>query len=156
MDSFNQNKYPENNPFSLKQNNTNYTYTIIKEGFYPPKNIICYTSARSRNKTQFKIPDEYLVQTSWGRGNLRHTVKCEIEYESDGQPVFRIWFEENFQQHVIKSKESPTRAANKYLQVGIFINRLRILFIVYLNREKILIPMLIFLEYMCLVLMLQM
>ncbi|GBC44604.2 hypothetical protein GLOIN_2v1778530 [Rhizophagus irregularis DAOM 181602=DAOM 197198] len=116
MSSSNQSKYPENNPFLLKQNNTNYTYTIIKEGFYPSKNIICYTSARSRNGTQFKIPNKYLVQTSWGRGNLRHTIKCEIEYELDGQPVFRIWFEKNFQQYVVESKESPTKAANEYLR----------------------------------------
>ncbi|RIB20598.1 hypothetical protein C2G38_2035120 [Gigaspora rosea] len=31
-----QHRYPENNPFSLKQNNATYIYTIISEGFYPP------------------------------------------------------------------------------------------------------------------------
>lgn len=118
MSSIDQSKYPEANPFSLKQNNTNYTYTIIKEGFYP-KNITHFTSARSRNGTQFKIPNNYLVQTSWGRGNQRHTVECEIEYESD-EPVFRIWFGENFQ-YLVESKESPTKVANDYLQVGILL-----------------------------------
>jgi hypothetical protein len=120
MSSLNENKYPQTDIFSLKQNNTTYTYTIISEGFYPPKNILCYTSARSRNGTQFKIPNNYLVRTSWGRGDLRHTVECEIEYESN-RPVFRILFEENFQQQVVESKESPTKAANEYLQVGIFL-----------------------------------
>jgi hypothetical protein len=61
MSFINQNKYPKVNPFSLKQNNTNYTYTIIKEGFYP-KNITHFTSAHSCNRTQFKIPNNYLVQ----------------------------------------------------------------------------------------------
>jgi hypothetical protein len=120
MSSLEQSKYPKDNPFSLKQNNTNYTYTIIQEGFYPSKDIICYTSARSKNGTQFKIPNNYLVQTNWGRGKSQHTVECEIEYESNGCPVFRILFEENFQQCIVESKESPTKAANEYLQVSIF------------------------------------
>ncbi|PKC56250.1 hypothetical protein RhiirA1_474273 [Rhizophagus irregularis] len=102
-------KYPENNPFLPKQNNTNYTCTIVKEGFYPSKNIICYTGI------QFKISDNYSV-TGRGEGDLRHTIKCEIEYESDGRPVFRIWFGKNFKQYVIESKESPTKAANEYLR----------------------------------------
>ena len=114
MSFLNQSKYPEANPFSLKQNNTIYTYTIIKEGFYPPKNIVHYTSARSRNGTRFKIPNDYLVKTSWGRGNSRHTVECGIEYGLDKQPVYRIWFEENFQQHIVESNESSTKAANEY------------------------------------------
>ncbi|RIA93363.1 hypothetical protein C1645_819436 [Glomus cerebriforme] len=42
--------------------------------------------------------------------------KYKIEYESDGQPIFKIWFEENFQQCVVESKEFLTKAANEYLQ----------------------------------------
>ena len=118
MSFLNENKYPNINIFSLKQNNTTYTYTIISEGFYPPKSMIHYTSARSRSGTQFKIPNNYLVRTSWERGNSQYIVECEIEYELNG-PVFRILFEKNFQQ-VVESKESPTKAANEYLQVGIF------------------------------------
>ncbi|CAG8600876.1 6082_t:CDS:2 [Cetraspora pellucida] len=73
-------KYPEDNPFSLKQNHTTYTYTIISERFYPP-DIVRYTSAHSRNGTKYKIPDNYLVQTKWGREKSRHVVECEIEYD---------------------------------------------------------------------------
>src|SRR6185436_1219423 len=100
-------KYPETTTFSLKQNGTNYTYNIISEGFYPSKNIVKYTSARSRAGKQFKIPDNYIVQTSWGRGNLQHNIKCEIKYESN-QPIFRILFGENFEQ-IVESKESSTK-----------------------------------------------
>ncbi|CAB4426592.1 unnamed protein product [Rhizophagus irregularis] len=108
----NQSKYPENNPFLLKQNNTNYICTIVKElRFYPSKNIICYTGI------QFKISNNYSV-TGRGEGDLRHTIKCEIEYESGGRPVFGIWFGKNFKQYVIESKESPTKAANEYLRVS--------------------------------------
>lgn len=113
-----ENKYPENNPFSLKQNNTSYKYHIINEGFYPPKDKICHTSARSRNGMQYKIPDNYIVQTSWGRGRSKHVVECEIEYEFDG-PIFKIKFEENSQLHIIKSKESPSTVSNDYIQVSI-------------------------------------
>ncbi|CAG8821881.1 42138_t:CDS:2, partial [Gigaspora margarita] len=63
--SFERNKYPENNPFSLKQNNTKYTYNIINEGYYPPNSILHYTSSHNTgsSKTQYKIPDGYLVET---------------------------------------------------------------------------------------------
>ncbi|CAG8665486.1 217_t:CDS:2 [Cetraspora pellucida] len=115
--SLDQSKYPENNPFSLKQNNTNYKYHIINEKFYPPKNKVWYTLASSYNKTQYKALDSYLVRTSWGRNKSHHTVECEIEYEQDG-PVFIIRFEENSQQYVLNSKKSPTAIANNYLKVS--------------------------------------
>ncbi|CAG8838361.1 14849_t:CDS:1, partial [Cetraspora pellucida] len=87
--SLNQNKYPENNSFMLKQSNTNYNYHIINEGFYPSNSKIYYISACSHSETKYKISDNYLVQTSWGRGKSQHIIKCEIEYDSD-RPVFRI------------------------------------------------------------------
>ncbi|CAG8605411.1 16371_t:CDS:2 [Racocetra fulgida] len=109
------NKYPESNPFSFKQNNSTYTYNIINEGLYPPEDVICYTTAWSRNKIQYKISDNYLVQTSWGRGKSKHMVECEIEYESDGL-IFRIRFREGSQEHIIEFKKSLTKVANNYLQ----------------------------------------
>ncbi|CAG8714558.1 20982_t:CDS:2 [Gigaspora margarita] len=51
----------------------------------------------SSGKTQYKILDRYLVETSWGRKS-RHTIECEIKYNSEG-PVFIIRFNENSQQH---------------------------------------------------------
>ncbi|RIB25583.1 hypothetical protein C2G38_2165585 [Gigaspora rosea] len=107
---------PENNPFTIKQNHTNYKYHIINEGFYPPQNKIHYTLATSRSGDKYKIPEGYLVQTSWERSKSHHMLECEIEYEQD-RPVFIIRFEENLQQYVLKSKKSPTKVANDYLQV---------------------------------------
>ncbi|RIB12529.1 hypothetical protein C2G38_2200402 [Gigaspora rosea] len=80
--SLERNKYPEKNPFSLRQNNTKYTYNIINEEYYPPKNMLRYTSNHntSSGKTQYKIPDGYLVETSWRRKS-RHTIECAIEYD---------------------------------------------------------------------------
>src|SRR6185437_15620203 len=95
MMSLNPNKYPEDNPFSVKQNNTTYKYHIISEEIYSPKNRLCYTSARSHNNTRYKIPDDYLIQTSWGRGKSKHIIECEIKYELDG-PIFIVRFSRRF------------------------------------------------------------
>ncbi|CAG8748573.1 6104_t:CDS:2 [Gigaspora margarita] len=98
------------------QKNTKYTYNIINKGYYPPKNILRYTSNHntSSGKTQYKILDRYLVETSWGRKS-QHTIECEIEYDSE-EPVFIIRFNENSQQHVIQSKESSSNVATEYLR----------------------------------------
>ncbi|CAG8840788.1 39077_t:CDS:2, partial [Gigaspora margarita] len=116
--SLNQSKYPENNPFLLKQNNTLYKYHVINEGFYPLENKVCYTAAGSCNRTRYEVPDNYLVQTSWERTKLCYIVECEIIYKQDG-PVYIIRFEENSQQYALKSKKSSTAVANNYLQVNV-------------------------------------
>ena len=108
--------YPISNIITLNQNGTRYTYCIIKEGYYPQSDKLRYTSARSCNNTQFKIPDNYLVQTSWGRGTSKHMIQCEINYV-EKVPVFKISFGENFQANV-ESTQSATNAANAYLQVS--------------------------------------
>ncbi|RIB08006.1 hypothetical protein C2G38_2212765 [Gigaspora rosea] len=113
--SLDQSKYPKNNPFLLKQNNTIYKYYVINEGFYPPENKVCYTVASSRDRTRYEVPDNYLVQTRWGRAKSRHMVECKIMYEQDG-PVYIIRFEKNSQQYALKSKKSSTAVANDYLQ----------------------------------------
>jgi hypothetical protein len=104
------------NAIIINQNGTRYTYIIIKEGYYPQNDILCYTSARSCNNTQFKIPDDYLIQTSWGRGTSKHIIQCEINY-IEKTPVFKILFGENFQE-CIESTQSATNVANAYLQVS--------------------------------------
>ncbi|RIB30076.1 hypothetical protein C2G38_2153677 [Gigaspora rosea] len=76
---------------------------------------MCHTTTSSRNGTQYKIPANYLVQTSWGRNKSHHMVECEIEYEQDGL-IFIIRFEGNSYQYVLKSKKSPIAVANDYLQ----------------------------------------
>lgn len=108
--------YPASKILRLSQNSTCYTYTIIKEGFYPSNDILQYTSARSCNNTQFKIPDDYLIQTSWGRGSSSHTVQCKINYQGK-IPIFEICFGDNFQT-CVNSAQSATHAANAYLKVS--------------------------------------
>ncbi|CAJ0921219.1 14144_t:CDS:2 [Entrophospora sp. SA101] len=108
--------YPASKILQLNQNNTCYTYTIIKEGFYPPSDILQYTSLRSCNNSQFKIPDDYLIQTTWGRGSSSHTVQCEINY-LEKAANFKICFGDNFQT-CVNSAQSATDAANAYLKVA--------------------------------------
>ncbi|CAG8626358.1 3372_t:CDS:2 [Cetraspora pellucida] len=88
--------------------------------------MLCYTSNHNTGsgKTQYKISDGYLVETSWGR-KLRHTIECEIEYDSEG-PVFIIRFNKNSQQHVIQLKESSSNVATEYLRKKDSINHARI------------------------------
>src|SRR3954449_11908533 len=104
--------YPASNIIILNQNGTRYIYTIIKKGYYPQNDILCYTFACSCNNIQFKIPDNYLIQTSWGRSTSKHIIQCEINY-IEKVPIFKILFGENFQVHV-KSRQSATNAANTY------------------------------------------
>ncbi|RHZ71455.1 hypothetical protein Glove_258g50 [Diversispora epigaea] len=90
----------------INQNNTTYTCTIIKEGFYPLNNIIKYIFSHSGNNINCKIPDEYLIYTSWSKGTLRHMVKCKINYV-DATPIFKISFGESFQT-CLESAKSAT------------------------------------------------
>ncbi|GES78786.1 hypothetical protein GLOIN_2v1784175 [Rhizophagus clarus] len=83
-----QSSYPASNILKINQNSTYYIYNIIKKGFYPSNDILCYTSARSSD--QFKIPDDYMIHTSWGKGISQHMIRCEISYV-ESVPVFKIW-----------------------------------------------------------------
>ncbi|CAG8815018.1 23280_t:CDS:1, partial [Dentiscutata erythropus] len=88
-------------------------YYIINEEFYSPKDKLCYTLACS-NAVKYKTPNNYLVQTSWGRGISKHMIECKIEYKSN-RPIFRIRFQEDSQEYIIESKKSPSAIANNYL-----------------------------------------
>ncbi|PKC50749.1 hypothetical protein RhiirA1_485461, partial [Rhizophagus irregularis] len=88
--------YLTSNIIVLNQNSTKYTYTIIKERYYPQNDILYYTSACSCNNTQFKILNDYLIQTNWGRSSSKHIIQCKIIY-IEKIPVFKISFGENFQ-----------------------------------------------------------
>ncbi|CAB4486856.1 hypothetical protein RhiirA5_408392 [Rhizophagus irregularis] len=107
--------YLTSNIIVLNQNSTKYTYTIIKERYYPQNDILYYTSACSCNNTQFKILNDYLIQTNWGRSSSKHIIQCKIIY-IEKIPVFKILFGENFQASV-ESIHLAIKAANAYLQV---------------------------------------
>ncbi|RIB07706.1 hypothetical protein C2G38_2213620 [Gigaspora rosea] len=113
-------KYPEDNPFSLKQNNTTYTYNIISKGFYPSKNKTCYTSTRSRDGTTYRISDNYVKRNPDTKAQLSgvHVFGLnEIDVEQEREKKNRSHPFRPFNTLGKSMKEKRSRAFSK--QIGI-------------------------------------
>ena len=82
-----------------------FNYTIIQEGGYLPAAKLYYTEAPN----YFPIPDNYIIQTTWGRTNNRCIIQCSIYY-AEGIPHYLICFGDNFQYQVVSAK-SPFDAS---------------------------------------------
>ena len=113
--------YPLNNNIMYRERVNNVTirsfnYVIIKEGIYSDDIITTKKRklAKGRPTQQFKIPHNYIVETTWGRASKRQTVHCEIEY-INAVPHFQIKYGSYFQ-HIISSDLSTTNAVLKYEQ----------------------------------------
>ncbi|CAJ0630207.1 5933_t:CDS:2 [Entrophospora sp. SA101] len=115
--------YPLVNNITYKERVNNqmkrsFSYVIIKEGVYPekvltgPKSKNSVISRKKRSIQQYKIPHNYIVETTWGRAANKRTVRCKINYV-DGIPQFCIECGFNFQ-NVIFSTKSPSDAALNY------------------------------------------
>ena len=89
-----------------------YKYKVIQEGLYLQPPVLAYT----QGKAKYKIPDLYSVETTWGRGVNKRTVKCIINYV-EGKPLFKIMYDINFSEEV-QSNISSTTAANAVLKVS--------------------------------------
>jgi hypothetical protein len=113
--------YPLNNNIMYQEcvNNVtirSFNYVIIKEGVYPNEAAVTKKApAKGRQTQQFKIPHNYIVETTWGRAAKRRTVHCKIEYINT-EPNFQIKYGPNFQ-HNVSSMLSASNAALKYEQV---------------------------------------
>ncbi|UZO18751.1 uncharacterized protein OCT59_010063 [Rhizophagus irregularis] len=88
--------YPKKSIIQYSEPGRSYTYKIIEEGYYPPATYLKYTKGQS-----FRIPDNYEVETSWGKPKKLQTVRCLIKYV------------EKIQYHV-KSEKSSSDAAVLY------------------------------------------
>ncbi|CAG8810495.1 14613_t:CDS:2, partial [Gigaspora margarita] len=77
--------------------------------FYPPKTYLAYTL----KPNAYKIPDEYIVKTTYGKKEEK-TVTCSINY-IENRPHYTIKFGSN-SDDFISSNHSPTTAANAYLK----------------------------------------
>jgi hypothetical protein len=113
--------YPFNNNIIYREcvnsvTTRSFNYVIIEEGVYPNE-VVATKKRKAKGKPtlQFKIPHNYVVETTWGRADKRRTVRCETEY-INAVPHFRIKYGSNFQ-HIISSNLSTTNAALKYEQV---------------------------------------
>lgn len=106
--------YPEESIIKWKEDKRSFSYNIIKEGTYPQKSIL----HKTLSPASYPIPHDYIVQTTWGRGQNKCTVQCSINYIDD-KPVYYVAFGNNFCKQVISYK-SPSNAAFLYHQVSIF------------------------------------
>ena len=80
-------------------------YTVIQEGVYLTAMQLHYTEAPN----YFPIPDNYIVQTTWGRANNCRTIQCSIYYIEEN-PHYLICFGDNLQYQVV-SVQSPIDAS---------------------------------------------
>jgi hypothetical protein len=114
VDSQEIHNYPYDPIIKFKQSHRTFSYNVIKEGSYPANELIlAYTSPPGR----YKIPDEYVVETTWGRGNNVCVVKCLIDYVNN-KPNFQIKFGRNFE-HEVSSFKSATDATELFHEVVI-------------------------------------
>jgi hypothetical protein len=105
-------EYPNANNILYTDGNRSYYYTVIQEGLYPqPPAVLAYT----QGKNKYKIPDCYCIETTWGRGENKRTIKCSINY-IEGKPFFKIMYGVNFSEEV-HSNTSSTTAANAVIKV---------------------------------------
>ncbi|RHZ82462.1 hypothetical protein Glove_109g360 [Diversispora epigaea] len=72
------------------------------------------TLNKKRKLKHYKIPYDYIVETTWGRTTKKRTVRCEIDYNNNTCTFqFRIKYGTNFQD-VVSSEKSPSNVASIY------------------------------------------
>lgn len=118
--------YPSNNNIIYRERVNNVTkrsfnYIILKEGVYPneitnKKQINNDNTKKKRLMRHYKIPNNYVVETTWGRASKKRTVRCEIIYINN-TPQFWIKYGFNFQ-HAISSTKSASDVASNYEKVS--------------------------------------
>jgi hypothetical protein len=106
--------YPKESIIQYSEPGRSYTYNVIEEGYYPSANYLKYTKGQS-----FRIPDNYEVESSWGKPKKRQSVRCIIKYVKKN-PVYWVYFGKAFQYYV-KSEKSSSDAAGLYAKVYIVI-----------------------------------
>ena len=106
--------YPFNPVIQFKQKGRSFSYRIIKEGVYPSKSSLAYTLRPNK----YRIPNDYIVETTWGRSKNQCTVQCSISY-IENKPVFQIQFGQYFE-YEVSSAKSATDAANLFHEVCYF------------------------------------
>ncbi|CAG8607163.1 4814_t:CDS:1, partial [Funneliformis mosseae] len=87
-----------NRTITWKSQTRSFQYYIIEEGFYPP--YLAYT----RMPNHYPIPDNYIVETTYGK-NMK-TVTCSINYYNE-KPLYEI----KFGHECVYSDLSPTAVA---------------------------------------------
>lgn len=105
--------YPSSKKITYKKPKHTFNYEIIKEGHYPKD--VKYTQSNGK-ASPYPIPDEYLVKTEYGKTE-KHVLDCSIKYNGQNPEFFLSWKDSENQLHQVNSKTTPTKAAQKYLEV---------------------------------------
>ncbi|POG69387.1 hypothetical protein GLOIN_2v1777095, partial [Rhizophagus irregularis DAOM 181602=DAOM 197198] len=92
---YEQENYPAS-PEIIYYGDRKFNYTVIQEGVYPPVAQLKFTEAPN----YFPVPDNYIIETTWGRSNNCQTIQCSIYY-IEGNPHYLICFGNNFQHQVV-------------------------------------------------------
>src|SRR5687767_2526968 len=95
---YEQEDYPTS-PEIIYYGDRKYNYIIIQEGVYLPVVQMHYTEAPN----YFPIPDNYIIQTTWGRASNCRTIQCSINYIEE-IPHYLICFGDNFQHQVVSAQ----------------------------------------------------
>jgi len=103
--------YPQSSVIEAKTSSNKFTYRIIQEGIYPNNDIL----ARTLKPNQYKIPDNYIIETTYGKSKTKKTATCFIQYK-DNKPEFKIEFQYAEIIETIISSSSPTDAATTYIK----------------------------------------
>ena len=90
--NFETHNYPSDKKIIYKKHNKYYFYEIIKEGIYPE--TLKYTKSNGKGDT-YPIPDEYLVETEFGR-TTKYKFRCSIKY----YPLNRTKFRSNLNEKI--------------------------------------------------------
>ncbi|CAG8750267.1 26567_t:CDS:1, partial [Dentiscutata erythropus] len=99
------NTYPQNSIIKAQTKTYSFSYEIIQEGYYPLSPILAYIFPPNK----YKIPDKYIVKTTFGKRSNQQTIKCLINYINN-KPLYRIEFENQ----IVESKKSASKVANLY------------------------------------------
>ena len=88
-------EYPKTNNILYTDGNRSYYYTVKQEGLFLQPPALAYT----QGKNKYKIPDCYCIETTWGRGKNKQTIKWFINY-IENKPFFKIMYGINFLEEV--------------------------------------------------------
>src|SRR6185369_16912313 len=99
--------YPISRTIKYMTSAARYTYEVIEEGIQPPESYL----ARTLKPNAFPIPDEYIVETTYGKA--KNTVTYSVKYIAK-KPHFTIVYGPDPDDFVC-SNLSATAAANAYI-----------------------------------------
>ena len=86
-------------------------YNVISLEYYSTNVVM--TQKNSKDGKQYKIPNDYVIETELGNRKIR----CEIKYISNQKAKYIIFWNENNAESNVYSEKSATGAVTEFLRV---------------------------------------